>query len=650
MRALLLLILCLVTPLFAAPASAMNADEREHARSAFLFAGRKDWNNAILHANKTGEPVLATLINWQYLLDADSGAGFDEIRLFTTEHPDWPEQKKLRVRGEMAFENSGVLPEEIIEWFSASAPLTGVGKIALARVLAKSGKQPKEMIASLVREAWRDGDFDEAQEQALLADYRNILRAQDDVARLDRLLWEAKTTQAERMIARISPGQQTLARARIALQADKKDAPKLAAAVPAAFRYDAGLLYDRMRYRARKDDDAGVRALLVTAPKKVPFPEKWWKLREPQVRAAIDEGNIPLAASLLANHGQQEGQGFAEAVWLSGWVALQQNRPQDAYQAFYSMFNAVKYPVSKSRAAYWAARAQAKAGDAASAQQWYATAGSYPTTFYGQLALAKSDPQAALHIPAPPAISDNVRAQFEARDVVKAVRLCVEFGDTDVAGKLINHLVETAASEPEAALAGELGASAGKTYLSVRAAKKALQNNVVLIAAGYPTPKTPDGLDIERALTLAITRQESEFDPHAESPSGARGMMQLLSSTAKEIARKNDMGFAEDRLWEPDYNMTLGSQYLARLIESYDGSYVMGIAAYNAGPGNVRKWVQNFGTPGNTVDGAVEWMEKIPFSETRNYVQRVLENIQVYRHIEAGDAAPKLQLGDDLMR
>jgi len=643
MRIILLLIL-----LFAAPAA---ADENEHARSVFLFAGRKQWDEVLLHAKAANDPVLVTLATWEYLLDPDSGAGFDDIRRFTGEHADWPEQKKLRIRGEMALPTSNVPPDEIIEWFSASAPLTGVGKVALAKALSQSGKPPADTVASLIREAWRDGDFDEAQEISLVAEYNNLLRAQDDAARLNRLLWEGKTTQAQRMFVRVNAGLQALAKARMALQADKKDAPKLVAAVPATLRGEPGLLYDRLRFRVHKDDDAGARSLLAVAPKKLPYPDKWWKLREPYIREAIDERNIALAASLLANHGQEEGQGFAEATWLKGWVLLAfEHKPQEAYQIFYKMFTSVKYPVSKSRAAYWAAKAAAAAGDVDGAQSWYNTATAYPTTFYGQLASLKLNGTAPLHMPAPPLVSDEQRAQFEARDVVKAARLSIQYGDMELAGKLITFLVENAPSEAATVLAGELGASAGKIHLSVHAAKKALQDNVVLLAAGYPTPKTPDGVELERALTLAITRQESEFDRYAKSPSGAMGMMQLLPGTAKETARKRGLEFDEEQLWEPEYNMTLGSHYLSRLVDNYDGSYVMAIAAYNAGPGNVRKWAQNFGTPGNTADGAVEWIEKIPFSETRNYVQRVLENMQVYRHLEAGSETPKLQLGEDLER
>jgi soluble lytic murein transglycosylase len=313
------------------------------------------------------------------------------------------------------------------------------------------------------------------------------------------------------------------------------------------------------------------------------------------------------------------------------------------------MFNAVKYPVSKSRAAYFAAKSALKAGDEEAARSWFNTASAYPTTFYGQLAALAYFGTAPLHIPAPPTANEEERAEFDSRTIVKAIKLCLKFNQLELAGRLINYLAENAQTGKEAMLASELGAKAGKKYISVRGAKKALQNNMVLIEAGYPIPPTPDNLPLSRALTLAITRQESEFDNYAKSASGAIGLMQLMPSTAKEVAKKNNLGFAEERLYEPEYNMTVGSLYLQHLIDVYDGRIPMAIAAYNAGGGNVNKWLQKNGKPADNVDEMVDWIEKIPFSETRNYVQRVLENLQVYRYIESDSGSAKLLLGEDLV-
>ncbi len=634
---------------------AMTQEETEHSKAAFLYSSRGQWNDALVQAENSNDKVLQTLVKWQYLLDIDSGAGFSEIKQFIAEHPDWPEQKKLRIRAEMALSDSNMQADEIMEWLTVNPPITGVGKVVLADAMQKTGETSPEKIEPIIRSAWQDGDFSEAQEKSLLETYGKYIRKEDYIARIDRLLWEGKNTPAERIFSKVSDEQQKLYKARIALQADKKNAPKLVAALSSEMKKDVGLIYDRLTFRARHDDDSGVFELLLITPKKVPYPEKWWKFRERKIRDAMLDGNIALATRLLDNHGQEDGQSLADASWLKGRLLLEYKRhPKEAYQVFNKMFDTVKYPVSKSRAAYWAAKAARESADFDLAKNWLHKAMNYPTTFYGQLAALKHGGTMPLRIPSPPTIDDSEHEEFNSRSIVRAVNLCIAFGDIRTAEKLINHLVIDADNDRVAMLASELGAKAGKIYLSVRGAKKALQNNVILIDAGYPIIDKLENLAVPPELAFAITRQESEFDNFAKSPAGALGLMQLLPSTARETAYKNSLSFNPQKLYEPEYNMTLGSMYLQRMIDNYDGSIVMAIAAYNAGPGNVYKWVQKFGKPENSIDGAVEWIEKIPFTETRNYVQRVLENLQIYRHIEAQKSidsdADMLLLGQDLLR
>ncbi|MEQ1789955.1 MAG: lytic transglycosylase domain-containing protein, partial [Rickettsiales bacterium] len=505
-----------------------------------------------------------------------------------------------------------------------------------------------------------DGDFSESKEKSLLELFGKFISKKDDIARIDRLLWEGKTTSATRMLARVDANHQKLYKARMALQADKKNVSKILSELPAIVKKDSGLLYDRMCFHARRDDSSGVSELLLSAPKKISYPEKWWRYRGAKIREAMIDGNTSLAMRLLANHGQEyekNPEGFADASWLKGRLLLDYKKhPKEAYKVFDKMFSVVKYPVSKSRAAYWAAKAAKDSGDKQAAKKWFNTASDYPTTFYGQLASAVYYGTTPLRIPAAPTIDNNVREEFDSRSIVRAVNLCISSGEMGLAEKLINHLVKDADSDDEALLASELGIKAGKAYLSVRGAKKALQNNVSFIDAGYPMPKTPENLELPRELTLSITRQESEFNESAISPSGALGLMQLLPSTAKETAYKNGLDYNTKQLYESEYNMTLGSMYLQQMIDKHDGSVIMAIAAYNGGPGNVRKWIKKFGRPANNIDSTVAWIENIPFSETRNYVQSVLANLQIYRYIEAqkssavGRNSAKLLLGDDLLK
>ncbi len=638
---------CLIVPASAQEAASQTA---MHTQSAFLFADRKDWNEAQLHAKQSGNPVLMKFIDWLYYQDAESGASFEEIAAFLRANPDWPQQNRLKLRAEQSIRLSGTSDADLKKWFAENPPASGIAKIAFAELSLRQHADPAS-VAQLIRDGWRDGDFDEASEKRILSSYRSLLRTDDHIARTDRLLWQEKITPAQRMLELLPGDQRTLANARIALIQDKKTAPFMVMQVSKALHANPGLIYNRMMWRDHRDDDSGVREMLLAAPKEVPFPEKWWKVRERQIRKAIDERNYALARSLLNNHGQTGGSEYADALWLKGWLLTEfLNQPQEGYQQFYTMFDAVKYPVSKARAAYWAARAAAKSGDTEAANSWYTSATAYPSTFYGQVAYATLRGTAPLNIPSDPIAPKEVRQQFHDRDIVKAIRLCIDNQHDDMATQLVNHLIDKADSPHELALAALMVRDQQSTMLGVRAAKRALQKNTLLMETGFPVPPLKAELATEPALAYAIARQESEFDPRARSRSNALGYMQLLPGTAKETAKKNDIAYAESRLFEPSYNATLGSLYLQRLVNAYDGSYVKAIAAYNAGPGRVRDWVAEFGQPGNTPESVINWIEKIPFTETRNYVQRVLENLQIYRYLLSQDEAPSLHIHEDLLR
>lgn len=619
------------------------------AQQALAAAERRDWDEAIPAAKRASDAVLLKLVMWLYVSDQDSGASFNEIIRFINENPNWPDQKKLQLRAEQALRDSNEVPDNlIIEWFEDREPLSGMGKFVLADAYRRNGTTDAEEIHTLVREAWVQGDFDEPTEKAILARYAGVIGDKEHIARADRLLWEERTTAAKRMLPFVPAGHRKLFDARIALISGSKLSTVKVAQVPSALSGDAGLIFDRMRYRASKDDDKGVRELLQQAPENAPYPSKWWPYRESQVRSLVNEKKYTEAMKLLKNHGQTEGASRADALWLSGWIRCEfQDVPSMAYQDFSAMYDVVRYPVSRSRAAYWAGRAAERMGNAALAGSWYDRAGAHPTTYYGQLALLRRGGDARLSLPSAPSGGGGERSRIENSDVVQAARLALQNDQQDVARRLINLMIEASDNASEIVMLAELGVRNNTPYVSVAASKRALQQGVVIVSAGYPLQATPSRNALEPSLTLAITRQESEFNPRAKSPAGALGMMQLLKGTAKETARKIGVPYAESRLYEPLYNMELGSAYLQRMINSYDGSYVLAIAAYNAGPGNVRKWIQKFGTPENDLDNAINWIERMPFSETRNYVQRVLENLQVYRTL-GGD--PTLKLADDLRR
>jgi soluble lytic murein transglycosylase len=645
-QVMLRIIMCVVLCAFTFPAA---ANSRAIAQ-AFTYAQQKEWDSALASAHQSSNKAVLSLITWEYALDNESGASFEEIAKFIANHPNWPEQKKLRLRAEQSLRHSDVDDKDIIAWFGNSTPISGIGKITLAEALMRAQPGSPSTVDSLIKDGWIYGDFDEAQEISILNDHSGILKQDDHIKRTDRLLWDNSLSAAKRMLKQVPSNHKKLFEARIALIDNKRFAIMAISQVPSSLKRDPGLIFNRMVYRDRHDDNVGVRDMLLAAPASPPYPEKWWKYREEQIRKAIDEQHSSMAAKLLTNHGQTEGANLADATWLSGWIKTEfMDNPTGAVEDFTTMYKGVKFPVSKARAAYWLGRAHEKAGNTNESASWYKKAAVFQTTFYGQLAALKSG-ITTLDLPDEPSISSDKKAAFNKDDVTQAIKICIDQKSFDFANHLISTMIENSDDESDIALLAELGSKEGYDYLSVAAAKKALQQNVLLINAGYPTPKTPDSNPIERALTLAIIRQESEFNPRAKSSANAMGMMQLLLGTAKEVAQKNDIRFSKDRLWEPDYNIKLGSLYLSRLIRSYDGSYIMAIAAYNAGPGNVRKWTHAFGTPGDNIEDAINWIEKIPFKETRNYVQRVLENLQVFRYVDASKDSPALKLAEDLVK
>lgn len=623
---------------------ALSAADKETAQSAFYFVERDNWREALLHARRAKQPLVGEYMTWRVLRNSDI-FNFSDYFQFMMAHPDWPDRNRLLIRAEdkLYLEGINSMPRaELVRWFRQFPPVSGKGKLLYAQLLP-----PGEETTKVIRAAWIEGDYDPSQEQDILQRYGQSLRQQDHVARIDRLVWEGKTTAASRLFFAVPKGYQSLFEARIRLALNKPGAEGVIAQIPSSLRNDPGLLYERMKWRDRKGMEPGVRELLYEAPANIPFPDKWWSVRHKLVRKALDSGQTKTALDLLAKHGQTEGSELADALWLQGWIHLTKlKQPGKALPFFLQLEKSVAFPVSKSRAAYWAGRSYEAMGQPQEAQQKYATGATYPTTFYGQLCHGKLKNAPPFSIPSFLSPSAQEKQQFEADSRVGVVHMLANAGREQDALVFINHMANEPVSHARAMMVAELGNSIGRPDFSLIAAKESLKQNIILPQQSYPFFRisfTPRG---EEALIWAITRQESLFNPNAESSAGAKGLMQLLPSTAKEVARKNDISFAPAQLNHPNTNLQLGDAYINQMIRQFDGSYVMAIAAYNAGPGRVRQWEGQYGHPGKTLEQAIDWIETIPFNETRNYVQRVLENLQVYRVLTpkgANNAPPKLE-------
>lgn len=590
---------------------------------------------------------MATYAQWKTLSDTDApGFRFAQGEAFLRNHPGWPEEKTLRLRTEAAAMQERPSRAVMQKFCKDFSPISGRGMIACLRVGAADAKSQDD----LVRQAWIQGDFSASEETTLLREFGSTLRSADHIKRMDRLLFERRLVPAKRMAALVPRDRTALYEARIALITNASYAPRKVFAVPVNQQRDAGLLFDRIQWRLRNDQEDQIGELFAAAPEPVPYPELWWPARAIAVRQALAARQFTQALFLVDHHGDLKGEPLADALWLKGWMLLEHRKNSPAaYKEFYKLYTNVGTPVSKARAAYWASLAAARNGNADIARQWLTKAAKHPTVFYGQLAHLALTPDAPLKLPANPRYSAAEKEAFAREELVVVAQALAGQNDTKMRDVFLTHLANIATTPTRFALIADLARSVGDKADGVRIAKLALRKGVVLTDIGWPRISLPDSIAIEAPLALAITRQESEFDPLAQSPAKARGLMQLLPSTAKQTAKKHDIGYKNaESLDNPTTNIRLGTAYLGQVIDGFDGSYILGIASYNAGPGNVRKWIRAQGNPPKNLGGVINWMESIPFNETRNYVQRVLENVQVYRALAAPAAPPKLD--KDLVR
>jgi soluble lytic murein transglycosylase len=612
-----------------------------------IDAGRYDEARQL--ALKCQSEIPLKLVTWLWLQKPGTGAPFEEIAKFAEAHADWPSRETMLRRAEEALSRDlTVSDDRVATWFADHEATTGDGKVRLAEALLRLGQSEKGQAA--LRQAWITGNFSAGDEATLLRKYESVLGPVEHEARLDRLLWERQSDPARRMLSRVGADARRIAEARLALILRAGKIDSLLAALPAAAQNDPGLVYERLRYSRDKGTPESLDTILLAVPSDVPYAEKWWSERYIRARAALADGRSRDAYRLASNHGPLDNRSMVEAEWFSGWIALR--RLSDAPAAarhFLTAFEIARFPVSRARAAYWTARAAEMMNDEQRASQWYAEAARHPATYYGQMALARTSDSGRLPLPADPEPTAAQVKAFEQRPLIRATRALAELNETDRLRAFILRIQEQSEKPEEHQMVIRLASALGRPDLAVAAAKRSAQRGVLLVDGGYPIVEAlTSQARPETAAILALARQESEFNQFAVSPAGARGLMQLMPATAREVAKSLQLGY--DPAWltsDPTYNARLGSQYLASMLNNWDGSFALALAAYNAGEGRVRRWIHEFGDPRQPGVDVIDWVEQIPFSETRNYVQRVTESLQVYRQRLAPQQAV-VQLETDL--
>ncbi len=635
------------------PAPVLAPAQRDQLRRAFAAAegGRWDEARTLAASNRLATRILL----WMDL--QREGRDFGAIASFLSTHPEWPSRDLLLRRAESALGTARIDEARVIAWFGNRAPSTGEGTLRLAEALERSGASARN--AQMLRDAWRRLPPNEPVDTEILRRFSHHLRPEDHAARADRMLWDQRYADLPRALKLLDPETRLVADARFRLARRTGDALGALRNIPAHLAGEAGLMFEHARYLRRTGRDAEARAIQLSAPTPAGLPDRWWDEREWLIRKALRDGAFDDALRLVHGIGLTpgpQGQAHAEALFLEGWIALRRaNDPARARHLFQLLHDGARQPVTRARGAYWAGRAAAAAGDLAIARHWFQTAASHPTTYYGQLAsLQVVQPGASEISPAlAPAPAAAELARIMGHELADAARLLIDIGQANRAKHFVRRLVEIAITPGEQRAAAQFALALDRPDLAVSVAKRAAQRSgLVMPDEGWPVIGTPPGNPPERALVLATIRQESAFEADAVSPAGARGLMQLMPATAQQVAAQ--LGVKADHTLarltaDPTYNMKLGKAYLAGLLADYDGSHLLALAAYNAGPGRAAQWIRLNGDPRDQNIDPVDWVEMIPFEETRNYVQRVMENFVVYRQ-RLGHADIAAPLARELVR
>jgi len=615
-------------------APVLNARQRELYTQAFAAIEAGRWEAARTLLARGDHPVANKLFRWLELQLPRSGIAFEDIVQFVDQNPDWPSLETISRRAEEALLDRPSNNTLVLAWFGTRNPLTPDGAMRFADALSAAGE--RERALRVVREHWVSGTFNEVQHKRWLERYRGMLEPQHHAAKLDRLVWDGKAEEARRVFPLVPPERRTLADARLRIRAGG-NVEAQAKRVPESLANDPGLIYDRVRAFRRANREAAAREAMRNLPRDLGRPDIWWNERAVLARRSILAGDAAEAYRLVRDHrmAQSHGANFLEAEFLAGWVALRRlNDAKGAQTHFERVHEAARFPVSRARGAYWIGRALEAQNQMAAANDWYNRAAAFHTTYYGQLGAARSKSAVRPTWPGPILATAEDRQAFARNEAAIAARILLETREKpERVRPFLVRLASVARTPGQHALVAEFAHQLGRNDLAVVVAKRSAQAaGVQLHDLGWPVLPMA-GERPERALTYAIIRQESQFEPEVVSSAGARGLMQLMPATARGVAKaENTLGTHSDaKLFEPAYNIRLGRSYLASLVDDFGGSYVLAIASYNAGPGRAREWMRNFGDPRQPDVDVVDWIEMIPFEETRGYVQRVMENLQVYR-------------------
>ena len=589
------------------------------------------------------DKIVKTALEWIALRSFPRETGFERLQAFMQAHPAWPALDWLKKRSEEALFGDRKSSALIKTFFSGADPETPAGKLALARVLTDDGKTSEA--AALVGAVWREADLNPQLEAKVKTDFKSYLNRADHKFRADRLLYKEQIAGAFRAAALAGPDVLALARARAAVINEGRS-DKLLAAVPVSLRTDPGFLFAQIHKLRHADKIRAAADIMLAVPRdpsRLVDGDAWWIERRLLARKLLDQNDAAIAYKVCAEHSAMSREMRIEAEFHAGWIALRfLNDPARAAGHFDAIAKLAETPMSRARAAYWQGRAaEASFADDATtaARTFYEKAAVHQTTYYGQLARGK------LGLITLPIRSISNEAKGEDReDAIKVIELLYAAGEKELAAPLVIEAARHLADETQVAALASLVAKQRDAHLSLNFGKIASQRGMPIDELAFPNYGVPAFEPLQNSaapsVVYSVARQESAFEPSAVSSAGAKGLMQMILSTAKRTADRAGVAFDAKRLLtDAAFNAQLAARHLGELMAEQKGSYILTFAAYNAGGKRVKEWIDAHGDPRKPGVDPVDWVERIPFTETRNYVQRVIENLSVYR-VRLGDAGP----------
>lgn len=610
------------------------------AKKSIQAMEKSQWTTALKNSKEAKDKSIYNFIQWRHLLTTENQATFYDYMTFIQNNKDYPRISRIKYLAEQKLSTDKISPKKIINWFGINEPLSGYGMLVLGESFIQTGDSEKGI--ALIKRGWITAELSRDSMKSLSKKYRKYLDSKDYINRADYLAWENKYWDLKRMLPYLPKDYQLLYTARQILMSKSYGVDQAIKNVPQKFKNDAGLNHDRLKWRRKRGRiDSSLEILFSIKNDKdyLVRPDKWWVERAIMTRALIYKNKYETAYKVASQHSLDKGSEFAEAEWLSGWIALSfLNDPILAVDHFNNFYQNVSYPISLARGAYWLGRSYEKIGDKRQSEDWYREATKYLTTYYGQLAFLKINPSQNFELEEQADVKDDYRKYFYNKELVKITHLLNELNKDKYTKNILRHLANDNIASGSEILAAELATNISRYDFAIQVSKLASYEKRFHNTFNYPiisVPQYVNGRKIpETAFILSLIRQESEFDMRANSHVGAQGLMQIMPYTAKLVAKQAKLPYSKSRLTsDPEYNINLGSHYIAGLILQYDGAYPFATAAYNAGPKRVKHWKKINKDPQKKQIDFVDWVELIPFKETRNYVQRVMENYNVYRYI-----------------